>query len=349
MRACRDGVNVVIWAFAHLEADAASGALRVRPTFDVEAVRATQRRIERALRDDAAAAAARPRRVAHLVAFGGWNGPHPDAAAAGGRAWFRAWDEWNAGACGGAFDGVDWDLEGHDDPAAPTASLRAPTLALVADFSRAAKAAGYAVGLAPAESYLDGASPLYSEALNLPPLAPWDDGGGASRGADGGGGDERPPGGAAAFPYAGRNAYAPILAAAGVETFDFVSVQLYEGYSRACHALTRDGTAAGAYVAALAARLARGWRVELPGGATTLRVPPERLVVGLANGWADGAKFVRVDAAALRDVPRGALRGFMFWVIDEEGATPEGGTAPLYFARELSAALRGDDPPAPEL
>ena len=70
VRACRDGVNVVIWAFAHLEVDGTAesgGALRVRPTFDVAAVRATQRRI---------AAALPPRaRVAHLVAFGGWNGP----------------------------------------------------------------------------------------------------------------------------------------------------------------------------------------------------------------------------------------------------------------------------------
>ena len=42
------------------------------------------------------------------------------------------------------------DLEGHDDPTAPTTALRAPALALVSEFSRAAKAAGFVVGLAPA-------------------------------------------------------------------------------------------------------------------------------------------------------------------------------------------------------
>ena len=40
--ACRQGVNVVIWSFAHLEID--GDTPRVRPTFDVDAVRATQRR-----------------------------------------------------------------------------------------------------------------------------------------------------------------------------------------------------------------------------------------------------------------------------------------------------------------
>jgi len=55
-----------------------------------------------------------------------------------------------------------------------------------------------------AESYLDASSELYSESLNLAPLAPWDDDGGDGGGD--GGGDARPPGGRAAFPYAGRNA-----------------------------------------------------------------------------------------------------------------------------------------------
>ena len=77
------------------------------------------------------------------------------------------------------------------------------------------------------------------------------------------------------------------------------------------------------------------------------------------SAWADGAEFVRVDAAALAAVPRGALRGFMFWVIDEEGVVPdhtegqEGGV-PLFFARELRAALEhhgdgGDDSGESEL
>ena len=65
--ACRQGVNVVIWSFAHLEVE--DDVPRVRPTFDVDAVRATQKRLEAEKLD-----------VRHLVAFGGWNGPSAPAS-----------------------------------------------------------------------------------------------------------------------------------------------------------------------------------------------------------------------------------------------------------------------------
>ena len=103
----------------------------MRPTFDVAAIRATK-----------AAIAERGLTAAHLCAFGGWNGPHPDAATSGAD-WFEAWRAWNA-AQGGVFDGVDWDLEGHD-AGGPTASLSPALVTLVAEFSRAARAAGFAV------------------------------------------------------------------------------------------------------------------------------------------------------------------------------------------------------------
>ena len=65
--ACRQGVNVVIWSFAHLEVE--DDVPRVRPTFDVDLVRATQKRLEAEQLD-----------VRHLVAFGGWNGPSAPAS-----------------------------------------------------------------------------------------------------------------------------------------------------------------------------------------------------------------------------------------------------------------------------
>ena len=112
--AVKHGVNVIIWAFAHLERSE-DGGLSVSPTFDVGQVRATRERLAESGAE-----------VAHLVAFGGWNGPHPSTEASG-REWFECWRSWNE-VHGSPFDGVDWDLEGHDDPTAPTASL---SLALV--------------------------------------------------------------------------------------------------------------------------------------------------------------------------------------------------------------------------
>ena len=66
----------------------------------------------------------------HLVAFGGWNGPHPDEKL-NGKEWFEVWRAWNV-AHGFVFDGCDWDLEGNDDA---SQNLSEGMVALVADFA----------------------------------------------------------------------------------------------------------------------------------------------------------------------------------------------------------------------
>jgi len=295
--ACRQGVNVVIWSFAHLEID--GDTPRVRPTFDVDAVRATQRRLE-----------AENLSIRHLVAFGGWNGPHPDEKL-DGRAWFEVWRAWNEDH-GLAFDGCDWDLEGNDDA---TQNLSPAMVSLVADFCRAAKRHGYLIALAPAESYFDAGSAEVDLRLDHQPRAAWKPG------------ENNFP---ATFPYAGRNAYAEILAQAGVDSVDAVSVQLYEGYSSACYALTRGGVSLSDYADEVAAGLStRGVVV----GDKIVTVPRDKLLLGFANGWADNEKFIRVEPAhAAHAVKAAGLRGAMFWVIDEEGA-------PYDFAARYTGAL----------
>jgi hypothetical protein len=71
--------------------------------------------------------------------------------------------------------------------------------------------AGYAVAMAPAQSYLDESSHVFSLRVNWPPVAPWHQD----------------------FLYSGRNVYAYLLARYRSETFAFVSIQLYEGFSSA--------------------------------------------------------------------------------------------------------------------
>ena len=298
--ACRQGVNVVIWSFAHLEVE--DDVPRVRPTFDVDMVRATQKRLEAEQLD-----------VRHLVAFGGWNGPHPDEKL-NGKEWFEVWRAWNV-AHGFVFDGCDWDLEGNDDA---SQNLSEAMVALVADFCREAKSHGYLIALAPAESCLDAGSAEVDLLLNHEPRAPWRPG------------ENGFP--AAGFPYAGRNAYAAVLARAGMDSVDAVSVQLYEGYSSACYALTRGGAALATYAEEVAAGLStKGVAV----GADVVRVPREKLLLGFANGWADNEKFIRVEPEdAARAVEAADLRGAMFWVIDEEGS-------PYDFAGRYTGALGG--------
>ena len=204
---------------------------------------------------------------------------------------------------------------------------------LVVDFSRAAHAAGFAVALAPPESYLDAASGAFSLALNHTPAA------------DPGRFPE--PEEIATFPYAGRNAYAAILRrAGGAECFALVSVQLYEGYSRACHAITRRAVPAASYIATAARRLTAGFDVRFASGAVRIAVPSHKLALGFANGWADGRKFLRIDPADIAAAFAGLAdherpRGVMFWVIDEEGEVgSEGQGGASFFARDLTRAFR---------
>ena len=75
---------------------------------------------------------------------------------------------------------------------------------------QAAKKAGYVVSMVAAQSYFDGSTSSFNPSL-LNAYADW----------------------MPNFTYHGRNCYAYMLAAATPGTFDLVTVQLYESWSRA--------------------------------------------------------------------------------------------------------------------
>ena len=57
-----------------------------------------------------------------------------------------------------------------------------------------------------------------------------------------------------------------------------------------------------------------------------VRVPREKLVIGLANGWANDGKFVYIDPRLIKQAYRDGLlgnRGFAFWNIKDEGLEVE--------------------------
>ena len=75
----------------------------------------------------------------------------------------------------------------------------------------------------------------------------------------------------------------------------------------------------------------------------SVAVPADRLLLGLANGWAgEGGKALFLPPA---EVGRAwaALpvrpRGLMFWDIADEGRAPAGGGTPLFFAGGLNRFL----------
>jgi beta-glucosidase len=154
------------------------------------------------------------------------------------------------------------------------------------------------------------------------------------------------------FSYFGANVYAYLLHRAG-DWIDLVFLQFYESYSRAHMTILSEGITPASYLERFVEGSLDGRdlvavvdfsddpSVKTP--ARTLRIPLSKLVIGLANGWADNGDdktlFVSTqefDSAwtALRAKgiePRGAG----FWTIDEEG------TRGAYFARELSRTIVG--------
>jgi len=178
----------------------------------------------------------------HSICIGGWDAPHPNTTWSGAE-WFDIFDAWNVEAGGGErlFDGIDWDLEGNDNPNSTYAKLPLETLHLMGEMSVAAKKAGYVVSLAPAQSYMDVTTTEFGYGLNYYPSQPWhqDD-----------------------FPYAGRNNYCYLITIYGGVVFDFVSVQLYESYAPANYAVTQEGEDIASYLTDWAAALYKGYDVD---------------------------------------------------------------------------------------
>jgi len=215
-QAVQNGVNVVAWSFGVLSSThnpVRSADITVQP--DLTCVRNVVERTTQL---------GRP--VIHLLSFGGWGTQHPEDTFSG-EAYYESWIRlvWGHPRSDGSplFDGLDWDFEGADDKSARTNTFSVETLDIMGTMSTLAKRDGFLVSMAPAQSYLDYGSANFSRSL-LFEDAEWE----AEFAAEQGEGYRRP-----FFGYHGRNCYAYLLAACGGwHTFDFVSLQLYESFSR---------------------------------------------------------------------------------------------------------------------
>ena len=144
LRAVRQGCNVLIWSFLELQYDDDDMKLETN-SLDLDEIRAIQEQLDAEGLGD----------TLHLSSFGGWNGPHLDITSriidhGGPEVWYRFWKE----KLGTVFDGLDWDLEGHDDLQSPTNTFSLKCLDWMGEISRLAKQDGYIVGMAPPQSYL---------------------------------------------------------------------------------------------------------------------------------------------------------------------------------------------------
>lgn len=353
--AVKDGVNVVIWFAINLSTDSSGDpVISNGPDWNCVAQKVATIRELPGCED-----------TVHLISVGGWNAPHPDLSKPVQEV-YNHWDWWNRkiiarpdiGFFG--FDGLDWDIEGHDDVQHENNHFAVECLDFIGQFSQLAKRDGYIVSMAPAESYFDPLlSPQFDRSLRHE-YEEW-----RSYLSD-------------PFPYHGRNVYTYIFARYGrvsvsitpisdgevneyqqeVDTFDFVTVQLYEGYSHFQHRLVHSKIDPATALVDFCRTITSDWFIDFtsdpsinfPFVAYNMKLPSDKLVVGLANGWAGDGKFALVlpqdvqrayetlsaDTCLGSDAfPNNSHqpRGFAFWNILDEGC------GSIYMAAGLNTFL----------
>ena len=320
LEAVRNGANVLIWFSVNIAKDKdGDGRCFIQGGPDLKAVGTLMGQMREEGFD-----------VVHLMSIGGWNSPHPDTSFSA-QTMFEALDAWNEKAATlpgfgrGGFDGFDWDVEGNDDLDSPYNIFSVDCMNVMGKLSQLLKRHGYLVAMAPAESYMDPTSSEFSLRLNHN-HPEWE--------------EVQPQ-----FLYRGRNTYALLLAKYGetvmpdsslVDTFDFVTVQLYEGYSHALweiRARPEGARTPAEYICTLVASLKEGWVVnfdscpELAQADVRVTIDPRKLVIGLANGWAGEPenKFLFITPDELRKTQEALSsqdllpRGYGFWCIAHEG------------------------------
>ena len=274
--------------------------------------------------------------VINLISIGGWNTSHPDTTFSA-EEYYKEWIEFNKKISNKdldfyGFDGIDWDIEGNDNMSSNINHFTYKELDLMGSFSQILKKEGFIVSMAPAESYLDPTTDEFSLSL-LHNHPEWE--------------KEVPN-----FTYHGRNSYAYLLAKYSVDTFDFISIQLYEGYSHSLYKYEKEKQFFGDILYDLVDKLNKGYIVDFSKdknsgmGKELIKIPEEKLVIGLANAWANG-KFLFVNEI---DISKGYkslikrnkdIKGFMYWDIGDEGKIPSSqessDKSPFYMAKVLNS------------
>jgi hypothetical protein len=333
VKAVEQGLNVVIWFSINLAKDDEGNQIINGAVPDLDCVA----RVVKELRD-------KNLPTTHLISVGGWNSPLPDTSFTGVQ-WWEHFHRWNKEIVARpdlgweGFHGIDWDPEGSNDRGD---EFTVEVMDLIGEMSVLAKQHGYLVTMAPAQSYFDANTTSFD--LSTTHASPY----------------WQPD-----FHYHGHNLYAYWAAKYGktkmrggdmdgtiVPTFDWVAVQLYEGFSLANYKINVEKVSVTDYLAGLVDKMEKGWEVDFGSDKSVglasqiVKVHPTRLLIGLANGWTHDAppidKFLllwpsQIEEAYLALPEEKRPRGFMFWDIADEGNEIEGKT--LYMAEGLNNFL----------
>jgi hypothetical protein len=303
----RAGVNVIVWFATNLLVGG-DGTPSIGYGLNTTCIAS----VAKTLRDEGL-------ETAHLISIGGWDAPHPNTTVPG-EEWWRTWKSWNQDVIAmpdmgwAGFDGIDWDLEGNDAPASPDNHFTQACLDLVGTLSAAAKSDGFLVTLVPPESYMDASTSNYDRFLRHRYPEDWH----------------------TDFLYHGQNAYAYLLAAYPMATWDLVDIQLYESYAHADYFITQRGMPPEDYLTAWIKNVTEGWMVHFEQDPSSglknqvVAVPPEKLVIGFSFGLPVGSgktvfiwpEDVGKAYARFAQPPRGV----MFWNLGLDRASVFNGT-----------------------
>lgn len=338
IQAAKDGVNTIIWFSIDLLHNYTTGTPYINRGPDPDCVAKTAKTLRNLKLE-----------TIHLISIGGWNSLHPDTANTAEQI-FIEWKRWNNEVIAKSqlgffgYDGIDWDIEGTDDVPNERNHFKVETLDLMGELSQLMKQDGFIVAMAPAESYLDPTTSIFDRSLRHT-YAEW---------------DPIIPN----FSYRGRNTYSYLLSRYATTvvgsnenglkitepTFDFITIQLYEGYSHCLYNTSILEQPASEYIQNIVQDFERGWNVEFSSDPEILwntarvHVPSSKLVIGLANGWADNTKFLLLNST---EVELGykylhkmgqSPKGFAFWNIKDEGSITHKGDV-LWLAKDLNNIL----------
>ena len=278
------GLNVIVWSFIQLSP--------LQLTFDTKCLYDAQKIISRD--------------VVQLISIGGWNAPHLGSERA--QILYDQFKLFNQNLIKDGFrgfDGLDWDLEGNDNPSSPLNHFSLDTLDRMGEISRLAKRDGFIVTMAPAESYFDVTESVFDLDLDHSST-------------------EYPD-----FKYKGRNCYAylyekyreTVTSTGVVDTFDLVMMQFYEKFSHMLYNTTVLKQDPSTYLKNMIERYVNGYTLNLPDlGERLVSIPREKFVVGLANGWATNTNnFLRISEDDIKNAwGKSKFRGFGVWSLMNE-------------------------------
>jgi hypothetical protein len=346
-----EGVNVLIWSFISFEVvknndnetnevKGKEQQLRLNVSQNLDNYRKYREKLKSMGHDS----------IQHLVAFGGWNGPHLPSGFSGSELYeaFKSIntqnivdgtnddddtieneDDKNKYKSTLLWDGIDWDLEGHDNLKHPNNEFTVEELNQMGEFSQEAKNDGLLVSMAPPESYLDVTTNSFSRFVNLTyPDDDWHQD----------------------FEYHGWNVYAFVMAKYG-HCIDFVFLQFYESYSHALYQTEKMGMSQSDFLVEYITSLSNnkfGYDVNFEDDPSVelknqfVSLPLSKIVFGFANGWAFGSEkaifFESSEVKKAYDHLKSinlAPRGCGYWVVEEEGKNG------IYLTKDLNEILNG--------